>query len=382
MLLFRTLILFILFSFNAIAQISKEDVKQVFLDANSGNHKAQNYLGRMYYRGDGVRKNHTQAALWYGKSAKEGNIRAIISLGFLYKEGEGVNKDYAKAKALFEKALKKDPNNTRAQIGIGIMYYYGEGVTQDYAKAAEWFKYSADKKDKKGTAWYQSAKLNNERAIKKLNKKAEGNKWRGVNAQHDLAHDSSSREDIYKACLIVETKNAANDGQVNPKLAAHYLCKIVVNFCTDKPNGTLCRKEKQRYGLINADKVSNRTKKDTYGTPEYNPIMLGFLKNKSKDTYGITEYNPIMLGFLKSKSDAKFLNSYINHLSGPNGEKIKYRRVGACCAFKTPRGLFEETGVLEVWEVTYNGLSNPTKLYFNVYDYGKFSAPVGFLIIK
>ncbi|NOQ15779.1 MAG: hypothetical protein GQ581_01835 [Methyloprofundus sp.] len=190
MLLFRTLIIFILFSFNAVAQISKEDVKQVFLDANSGNHKAQNYLGGMYYNGDGVRKNHTEAALWYGKSAKEGNIRAIISLGFLYKKGEGVNRDYAKAKELFEQALKKDPNNTRAQIGIGIMYYYGEGVTQDYAKAAEWFKYSADKKDKKGAGWFQAAKLNNKKAqgnelVKKLLTKA---KLGDVNAQHDLAH--------------------------------------------------------------------------------------------------------------------------------------------------------------------------------------------------
>ena len=170
-----------------------------------------------------------------------------------------------------------------------------------------------------------------------------------------------TRDDIYEACLVVETKHAASDGQSKPKLAAHYLCTIVVNDCTDKPNGNHCSKSKQRYGLINADKVSNRTK---------------------KDTYGISEYNPIMLGFLKSKSDAKFLNSYINHLSGPNGEKIKYRRVGACCAFKTPRGLFDETGVLEVWEVIYNGLSNPTKLYFNVYDYGELSAPVGFLFKK
>ncbi|NOQ65017.1 MAG: hypothetical protein GQ582_10955 [Methyloprofundus sp.] len=377
MLLFKTLILFILFSFNAIAQISKEDVKQVFLDANSGNHKAQNALGGLYYRGDGVRKNHTQAALWYGKSAKEGNIRAIISLGFLYKQGEGVNRDYAKAKALFEQALKKEPNNTRAQIGIGIMYYYGEGVTQDYAKAAEWFKYSADKKDKKGTAWYQSAKLKNERAIKKLNKKAGGNELGNVNAQHAL--DSSSRVDMYKACLIVETKNAANDGQAKPKIAAHYLCKIVVNDCRDRPNGKQCSQSKQRYRLINADKVSNSTKKET---SEYSSIMLGSLKGKNKDTYGISEYNPIMLGFLKSKSDVKFLNSYINGLSGPNGEKIKYRRVAACCAFKTPRGLFEETGVLEIWEVTYNGLSSPTKLYFNVYDYGELAAPVGFLLKK
>jgi len=72
--------------------MSKEGVKQVFFDANSGNHKAQNYLGSMYATGNGV------------------------------------NKDYIKAKAFFEKVITKSSNTThvqRTQMSIGIMYYCG-----------------------------------------------------------------------------------------------------------------------------------------------------------------------------------------------------------------------------------------------------------------
>lgn len=64
-----------------------------------------------------------------------------------------------------------------------------------------------------------------------------------------------TRDEIYKACLVVETKNAASDGQSKPKLAAHYLCTIVANDCADKPNKNHCSKAKQKYGLISTDRL-------------------------------------------------------------------------------------------------------------------------------
>jgi TPR repeat protein len=56
-----TLSLLLVFN-NAIAQISKEDVQQVFFDANAGNHKAQNYLGSMYATGNSVKTDNKLAA--------------------------------------------------------------------------------------------------------------------------------------------------------------------------------------------------------------------------------------------------------------------------------------------------------------------------------
>jgi len=193
------LVFLIFFSCNVVAQISKEDVNQIFIDANSGNHKAQNYVGGLYYSGNGVRKNYTQAARWYEKSAEKGNVRAITSLAFLYKRGEGVDRDYAKAKALFEDALKIDPNNSRAQIAIGVMYYYGSGVVQDYGKAAEWFYPAANKKNDRATEWLNAARreINKKKPIEELLQKAE---LGGMNAQHELAQRYSDAKD-YKNAL-------------------------------------------------------------------------------------------------------------------------------------------------------------------------------------
>jgi hypothetical protein len=99
-----------------------------------------------------------------------------------------------------------------------------------------------------------------------------------------------------------------------------------------------------------------------------------------KATYGISESNPIKIGSPTGRSPAKVLYAYMDRLQGPKGEKVTYRRVGTCCEFKTPRGLFEGVGILEVWEATYDGLLNPTKLFINVYDYGDVSPPTGFLL--
>ena len=42
--------------------------------------------------------------------------------------------------------------------------------------------------------------------------------------------------------------------------------------------------------------------------------------------------------------------------------------------------LFGGKGILEVWEVTHEGLLNPTKLFINVYDHGEVLPPAGFLL--
>lgn len=105
-----------------------------------------------------------------------------------------------------------------------------------------------------------------------------------------------------------------------------------------------------------------------------------FLNNRL--SYGISEQNPILLGSRAGRSGPKVLSNYMDRLRGFKGEKVTYHRVGTCCEFKTPRGLFDGTGVLEVWEATYEGLGKKVKLFINVYDYGDVSAPLGFSLKK
>ena len=59
--------------------------------------------------------------------------------------------------------------------------------------------------------------------------------------------------------------------------------------------------------------------------------------------------------------------AYLDMLCGPNGEGIKYKRLGSCCAFESPSAPFYNTGLLDIYEVTYEGLDEPVKVYLNMY---------------
>ncbi|MEK9137685.1 MAG: hypothetical protein AAB393_11235, partial [Bacteroidota bacterium] len=106
----------------------------------------------------------------------------------------------------------------------------------------------------------------------------------------------------------------------------------------------------------------------------YMPAKTG---NANKKGYALSEDNPVMLGSPEGRSRPKTLFAYMDRLQGPNGEKVTYHRIGTCCEFKTPHALFGTAGILEVWEVTYDGLPKPMRLYINVYDQGEVLAPEG-----
>jgi len=90
-------------------------------------------------------------------------------------------------------------------------------------------------------------------------------------------------------------------------------------------------------------------------------------------TYGYTEKNPIMVGGNSEgpKNERRFLNA----LSGPNGEKIEYYRIGSCCPFKTKNS--EWGGMLDKYNVTYTGLEKSLIIYINMYDSDTLKVPVG-----
>jgi tetratricopeptide (TPR) repeat protein len=94
------------------------------------------------------------------------------------------------------------------------------------------------------------------------------------------------------------------------------------------------------------------------------------------DNYGLTEKTAIKTG-----GGPKGEHDYLNMLCGPNGEKIKFKRLGSCCGFETPNSPFGRgnTGFLDKYEVTYDGLKEPVIVYLNMYDppTGEFYAPPG-----
>ena len=58
--------------------------------AEAGNAEAQTLLGAMYWSGEGVPRDHREAAKWYLRAAEKGYARAQNDIGFMYGFGEGV----------------------------------------------------------------------------------------------------------------------------------------------------------------------------------------------------------------------------------------------------------------------------------------------------
>ncbi|MDC3235099.1 sel1 repeat family protein, partial [Candidatus Puniceispirillum sp.] len=60
------------------------------------------------------------AAIWYRKAATSGDERAMNNLGNMYWHGKGVNKDKLKAETLF--ALAVEENSSLAQLNLGLIH--------------------------------------------------------------------------------------------------------------------------------------------------------------------------------------------------------------------------------------------------------------------
>lgn len=119
-----------------------------------------------------------------------------------------------------------------------------------------------------------------------------------------------------------------------------------------------------------------------YGSPNVEQVLLDhntfkIIETSNDPTYGYTEANPIMVGKAGNSgplNERRFLNA----LTGPNGETVKYSRIGSCCHFKTKNGLLDDVGLLDKYSVTYEEAEKEIILYINMYDSDVLKIPVGF----
>ncbi|MCD8561167.1 MAG: sel1 repeat family protein [Shewanella xiamenensis] len=113
--------------------------------AEQGDAKAQHKLGGMYYRGEGVAQNYSQAYAWYQMAAEQGYAKAQFILGTMFHFGRGVAQDYDKALAWYQKAAAQ--GDVDAQNKLGDMYVLGKGVAQNYSQALTWYQKAAEQGD-------------------------------------------------------------------------------------------------------------------------------------------------------------------------------------------------------------------------------------------
>ena len=98
--------------------------------------------------------------------------------------------------------------------------------------------------------------------------------------------------------------------------------------------------------------------------------------------YGYSENDPIKIGVSSFYLGRNYPDKYFKSITGPNGQKVIFERIKSCCPFKTVNSSeenYENVAVLEIYKVTYEGLSKPVYLYINFFDQGKPVAPYGFL---
>ncbi len=110
--------------------------------ADQGNSNGQNNLGYLYNNGLGVQKDYVEAAKWYRKAADQGQINALFNIGYMYRNGLGVAQDDSEAIKWYHKAAEKQ--NSAAQNSLGFAYQFGYGVQKDYVEAIQWYRKAAD----------------------------------------------------------------------------------------------------------------------------------------------------------------------------------------------------------------------------------------------
>jgi hypothetical protein len=115
--------------------------------------------------------------------------------------------------------------------------------------------------------------------------------------------------------------------------------------------------------------IPKLTKENTFIITEY-----------SKDSkYGYHPDYPINLFYKNTINETINQQRFLNALAGANGETLSFKKLESCCPFPTKRSEMG-AGFLEVYEVTWEGLQQPIRLYLNIYEKGVLMAPIGFSI--
>ncbi len=97
--------------------------------------------------------------------------------------------------------------------------------------------------------------------------------------------------------------------------------------------------------------------------------------------YGYNKDYPINIGFENEKYGDKSVTYFFEALSGTSGEKISYKKVDSCCPFPTKRSVMGG-GILDIYEINFEGKEKKVLLYINIFDKGKILCPKGFSIKK
>ncbi len=105
------------------------------------------------YTGHGVQRDYLKAKILYEKLCDKAIASGCLGLGRLYEKGYGIKKDktnaklyYQKAKVLYEKSCEAD--ELSGCVELGAMYQSGEGVLRNLQKSHAFYKKACDLQNK------------------------------------------------------------------------------------------------------------------------------------------------------------------------------------------------------------------------------------------
>ena len=130
------------FNLSIITEEASTAAKWTKKAANREYPPAQDYLGELYYHGNGIDKDLKESVKWYQAAAEQGYASAQTHLGICYSNGVGVKKNHEEAFRWYEKAAQS--NYALGQLQLGKSYHFGEGISIDLLKAFNWYRAAAE----------------------------------------------------------------------------------------------------------------------------------------------------------------------------------------------------------------------------------------------
>lgn len=117
-------------------------------------------------------------------------------------------------------------------------------------------------------------------------------------------------------------------------------------------------------------------------TPKLSTKNTFIITQYSKDKrYGYDKDYPINVFYYNTLYETINQERFLNALAGPKGEKISYKKIENCCPFPTKHSKMG-AGLLDVYEITWEGQKKPITLYMNMYEKGYLLVPIGLSIKK
>jgi hypothetical protein len=107
-------------------------------------------------------------------------------------------------------------------------------------------------------------------------------------------------------------------------------------------------------------------------------VLTEYSKDKK---YGYDPDYPINVFYKNTKDENLNAERFLNALAGPHGEKITFSKIESCCPFPTKRTEIG-AGFLDIYELKWEGQTELTKLYLNIYEKGYLLVPIGLSIKK